>query len=82
MVDVRVPDEEVEPDSRAPALKYIVCRRDDLGAVDEPLDDVALDGRLDDVAIAVLQEELSAELSSLSAARRCMTGAVAEYQSR
>src|SRR5258708_2110858 len=51
MVDIGVPDEEIETDSRASGREDIIGCRDDLLAVDEPREDVAMNRRLDHVAI-------------------------------
>src|ERR1700730_12528103 len=51
MVDVCIPDEEIEPDSRASGLEHVVFGGDDFHAVDESLEDVAVDGRLDHITV-------------------------------
>src|SRR5437660_1742119 len=68
MVDVGVPDEEIETDSRATTCEDVVRGRDHLDAVDEPLDDVAAYGGLDDVAMfdAVFRADVLLQRSEVS----------------
>src|SRR5438445_5816013 len=59
MVDVGVTNEEVEAHAGTSGVEDVVGRRDDLNAVDEPLEDIAADGRLDHVPVldAVLRTD-------------------------
>src|ERR1700674_2724849 len=51
MVDIGVADEEIETDSRTSRVEDVICGPNDLHAVDESLQDVAPNRRLDHVAV-------------------------------